>query len=294
MIPDLSDGLDAFRRGRLERLGDRYVQASTIVPTDEQWDAFVPLAQDWRTRYPLVDGLGNLGSVDDDPPAEARYVEVRRTPLAARLPRFPNLLVNGSDTIPGHNLAEVCAAIRAVATDPSIDLDGIMDRLPGPDFATGGVVRGDLREIYATGAGTLCLRARAHVEEREIVFTELPYGVCKGGEHGVIREIVDAVAARRISGVSDVQDWTHREGMQLVVMTAPRGDTLALLQDLYRETRLETEYAVDLTARVDGEPRRFTLRELIDAYLDEHGPAGLEALAHEHGDPRRSLLKPSA
>jgi DNA gyrase subunit A len=293
VIPDLHDGLDALSRSVLARLGDTYVQCSKLVRDEQEYDALVRLEQDWLARYPLVDGNGNFGSVDDDPPAEAQYTEARLMPLARELPRFPNLLVNGSDTIPGHNLDEVCAAVAAVAEDPSLGLREIMRHLPGPDFASGGIVGGAVATIYATGAGTLRVRARAHAEERQLMFSELPYGVCKGGEAGVIREIAEGVAERRISGISDIQDWTHREGMRLMVMAGRGVDTRALLQELYRETRLEIEYHVELTAMVDGEARRFTLRELIEAFIAEHGTDHLRAIAERFGDARRSTINPS-
>ena len=141
-IPDIRDGLDAVGRECLSQLSDRYVRSSQVAVEEATYGALVRLTQDFRLRYPLVDGEGNFGSVDGDPPADAQYTRVRRTPLGRELPRFPNLLVNGSDTIPPHNLGEVAAAVTAVLDDPAVDVAGLMEHLPGPDFPTGGLIVG--------------------------------------------------------------------------------------------------------------------------------------------------------
>lgn len=290
VIPDVDDGLDAVSRDCLSRLGARYARCSTVAKDDAGYNALVRLAQPFRTRYPLVDGRGNFGSHDGDPPADARYTEARLAPIACELPRYPNLLVNGSDTIPAHNLGEVCTAVLAVAEDPSIDLDGIMRRLPGPDFATGGVVveSEGLRAAYATGSGSLRLRARAHCEDGNVVITELPYGIDKGGDDGVIREIAEGVGDGRLPSVTDIQDRSDRQGMRLVVTPRSGTDPDTLLTRLYAATSLEVQCAVELTARIEGTVRRFTLRELIDHFIAGQGTGSLVEIASRHADARRT------
>jgi DNA gyrase subunit A len=221
-------------------------------------------------RYPLVDGFGNFGSVDDDPPADAQHTEVRRTPLGHELGRFPNLLVNGAGGVPPHNLREVVAAL----------VDGA--ELPGPDFPTGGVLLGDPREIYRTGRGTLRLRARAHAQDgRTLVITELPYGTSKGGTTGVIGELAGLIAMGRLPEVDDIQDHTHREGMRVLVALRRGASPEAVLERLWWEPiGLEVTIDVDLGGPLDELLARY-------AHLDHDE---LRRIADEHGDARRTTL----
>ena len=235
------------------------------VRDEEEYEALVELT--WL-RYPLVQGRGNFGSIDDDPPADAEYTEARLAPLAHELPRFPNLLVNGAPGIPPHNLREVAAG-----------------RVLGPDYPTGGVIPdpASLRAIYETGAGAFRLRARATIEGHAIVVTELPYGVAKGGEEGVIREIVELVNERELTGIDDVQDRSDRDGMCLWIGLNPETDAEALLADLYARDVLEVTIEADLTALVDGVPKRLTLPELLAG--DD-----VQRVADRFGDARRTTL----
>ena len=235
------------------------------------------LAQPWRMRYPLIRGDGNFGSVDGDPPADARYTQVKREPLARELGSFPHLLVNGSGDLPPHNLREVAAALREGA-----------GTLPGPDFPGGGVIADpeNARKLYSAGAAEFRLRARAHVEGDTIVVTELPHLIEKGGEFGVIHQIVTCVSDRRIAGIADLQDATDCRGMRLVIVV--RTDPHAILDALYEQTSLEVIVNAELRALVDGEPRSLTLEELLAGY----DPDEVDRIAGTYGDARRTALIP--
>jgi DNA gyrase subunit A len=254
------DGLNSLERELLAKLGDTYMRSSTLVGTDERaWETLYRLAQDWVMRYPLVDGNGNFGSQDDDPPADAQYTEVRLAPIAHELERFPNALVNGP--LP-HNLCEVAAA----AEDPS--------RVLLPDFPTGGV-------LTRFAANTYTLRARAEIAEHRldhrIVITELPYGVMKGGENGVIRQVVEAMWDHDLP-MLDIQDHSDRNGMRLLI-------------DVRRDALLDTVLAV-LFARTALEVTRtvhtLPARELLDRWLPGRDLTQLQRVAEEYGDPRRT------
>jgi DNA gyrase subunit A len=267
-LRDVRDGLDAAGRRVLFRLGDKYVRCSKVVDDEEEYDALVELAQTHVSRYPLVQGRGNFGSMDSDPPADAEYTEARLAPLAHELPRFPNLLVNGAPGIPPHNLREVAAG-----------------KVLGPDYPTGGVIPdpASLRSIYESGLGAFRLRARAHLDDDAIMVTELPYGVSKGGDEGVIRAIVGLVNGRELAGIDDLQDRSGRDGMRLWIGLKPGTDAGALLADLYARDLLEVTIDVDLTALVDGVPKRLTLPDLLVG--DD-----LQRIAERFGDARRTTL----
>lgn len=257
-VEPADDGLTALERELLAKLGDAYVRSSTFVGKDERaWATLYRLAQDWVMRYPLVDGNGNFGSQDDDPPADAQYTEVRLTPIAHELEHFPNAVVNGP--LP-HNLREVAAA----ALDPSVALV--------PDFPTGGV-------LTRFEANTYTLRARTEIVEHHLVITELPYGVMKGGENGVIRRVVDATREGNLP-ILDVQDLTHRDGMRLVIDVERDALPDTVLAVLFARTELE------VTRTVDTPPAR----ELLDRWLPGRDLAQLQRVAEEYGDPRRTSL----
>src|SRR5437867_196289 len=222
------------------------------------YDTLVRLAQPFSMRYPLVDGQGNFGNIDDYPAAAMRYTECRLTRLAtemlrdidadtvdfvpnydesrrepAVLPsRFPNLLVNGSSgiavgmatNIPPHNLSEVTGAIVAMIDDPEIDVERLAKHVKGPDFPTAGIIvgRSGIKDAYRSGRGRIVMRARAHIEELRggrtaIVVTELPYGVKKGGDAGVIKKIADLVNDKVLTEVADLRDLSDRTGMRIEV-----------------------------------------------------------------------------
>ena len=193
--------------------------------------------------------------------ADPEYTEARLTPLAHELTRFPNLLVNGAPGIPPHNLREVAAG-----------------NVLGPDYPTGGVIPNPsgLEAIYETGAGSFRLRARAHEVNDGIVVTELPYGVSKGGDEGVIMQIIQAW----LDGLEDIQDRSGREGMRLWIGLKPGTDAQALLAELYARDVLEVTIEVDMTALVDGVPKRLTLPGLL-APVDQQ-------IAERFGDARRT------
>ncbi len=222
------------------------------------YDTLVRLAQPFSMRYPLVDGQGNFGNIDDYPAAAMRYTECRLTRLATELlrdidadtvdfvpnydesrrqpdvlpARYPNLLVNGSSgiavgmatNIPAHNLGEVIDALVAMVDDPNIDVDRLTKHIKGPDFPTGGIIVGreGIREAYRSGRGRIVMRGRAHIEELRggktaIIVNELPFGVKKGGDTGVIMKIADLVNDKVLTEISDVKDLSDKTGMRIQV-----------------------------------------------------------------------------
>jgi DNA gyrase subunit A len=299
-LPDVRDGLDAVERRVLSRLGDRYVKCADVVGDAAGYEALVRLAQDFRCRHPLIDGRGNFGSIDGDPPADPPYTEARLAPLARKLPRFPNLLVNGSDTIPPHNLREAVAAVIACIDDPGIDVPGLMEHMPGPDFPVGGVIADSagVRTAYETGAGAIVVRARTHIDGDAIVVTELPYQVEKGGDGGVLRQIADRHFEGALRELCDLEDESDWGGMRFVIRVRRGADPAAVLKTLLAHTSLQTTFAVDLVALIDGTPQRLTLRELIAHFLAGRDPATvrreLSEIADRFGDDRRTSLDRTA
>jgi DNA gyrase subunit A len=280
-LPDVRDGLKPVHRRVLYGMHDLglqptrpYRKSATIVgevmgkyhPHGDSaiYDTLARMAQDFSLRYPLVDGQGNFGSIDDDPPAAMRYTEARLARLATELlrdldadtvdfgpnydesqreplvlpARFPNLLVNGSSgiavgmatNIPPHNLRETVGAVKAYIADPAIDLAGLMEHVKGPDFPGGGMMSAEgIADAYASGRASVRIRARAHVEPLKggrdaIIVTELPFMVKKGGDGGLITKIADLVREKKITGISDLRDESDRSGMRLVIETKRGGD----------------------------------------------------------------------
>ena len=280
-LPDVRDGLKPVHRRVLYGMHDLGLQPSrphrksaTIVgevmgkyhPHGDSaiYDTLARMAQDFSLRYPLVDGQGNFGSIDDDPPAAMRYTEARLARLSTELlrdidsdtvdfspnfderqqepavlpARFPNLLVNGASgiavgmatNIPPHNLREAVGAVKNYIANPEIDLAGLMEHVKGPDFPGGGMMSAEgIRDAYASGRATVRIRARAHVEplkggREAIVVTELPFMVKKGGDGGLITKIADLVREKKITGISDLRDESDRSGMRLVIETKRGGD----------------------------------------------------------------------
>jgi DNA gyrase subunit A len=273
-LPDVRDGLKPVHRRVLYSMHDlglqptrAYRKCAYIVgevmgkyhPHGDSaiYDTLVRMAQDFSLRYPLVDGQGNFGSIDEDPAAAMRYTEARMAKLATEMlrdidadtvdfgpnydestqeplvlpSRFPNLLVNGTSgiavgmatNIPPHNLREVSAAVMAYIDDPEIDLDGLMTHIKGPDFPGGGLMsREGIRLAYETGRGSIKVRARAHVEplkggKEAIVVTELPFTVKKLGENGLVAKMAELVRNKKLEGISDIRDETDERGMRLVI-----------------------------------------------------------------------------
>src|SRR5213080_3008388 len=263
------------------------------------YDALVRLAQPFSMRYPLIDGQGYFGSVDGDPAGAMRYTECRLSRMATELlrdidadtvdfepnydesrrqptvlpSRFPNLLVNGSSgiavgmatNVPPHNLGEVVDGIIAMIEDPSIDVERLSQHIKGPDFPTGGSIvgRGGIRDAYRSGRGRITVRGRAH--------TELPYGVRKAGEGGVIEKIADLVKAGTLTEVpmSDeaLQDHSDKEGMRIYVELKREAVPQVALNKLFKLTPLQTTFGYNAVALVDGVPKTLSLLELIRHYL---------------------------
>jgi DNA gyrase subunit A len=273
------------------------------------YDTLVRLAQPFSMRYPLVDGQGNFGNIDDYPAAAMRYTECRLTRIATEMlrdidadtvdfapnydesrrepivlpSRFPNLLVNGSagiavgmaTNIPAHNLAEVINALVAMIDDPSIDVDRLTRHIKGPDFPTGAIILGrdGIREAYRSGRGRILMRARAHVEELRggktaIVVNELPFGVKKGGDSGVIRKIADLVHEKVLPEISDVKDLSDKTGMRIQIELKREAIPQVVLNKLFKHTALQTTFGYNAVALVDGVPRTLGLRDMLGHYLD--------------------------
>jgi DNA gyrase subunit A len=324
-LPDVRDGLKPVHRRVLYGMHESgmqpnrpYKKCARVVgevmgayhPHGEGaiYDTLVRMAQPFSLRYPLVDGQGNYGSVDDDPPAAMRYTECRLSRLATELlrdidadtvdfepnydesrrqptvlpSRFPNLLVNGSSGIavgmatnmPPHHLGESIDAIVAMIEDPQIDVEKLMKHVKGPDFPTGAIVvgRAGIRDAYRSGRGRIVMRARAHVEELRggksaIVITELPYGVKKGGDNGVIRKIADLVQDKVLTEISDLADYSDKSGMRIQVELKRDAIPQVVLNKLFKHTALQTTFGYNAVALVDGVPRTLSLLELVREYL---------------------------
>jgi DNA gyrase subunit A len=273
------------------------------------YDTLVRLAQPFSMRYPLVDGQGNFGNIDDYPAAAMRYTECRLTRLATELlrdidadtvdfvpnydesrrqpdvlpARFPNLLVNGSSgiavgmatNIPSHNLGEVIDALIAMIDEPTIDVERLSKHIKGPDFPTGGIILGreGIREAYRSGRGRIVMRARAHIEELRggktaIIVNELPFGVKKGGDAGVIKKIADLVNDKVLTEISDVKDLSDKTGMRIQIELKREAIPQVVLNKLYKHTALQMTFGYNAVALVDGVPRTLALRDLLGHYLD--------------------------
>src|SRR5881398_2324029 len=325
-LPDVRDGLKPVHRRVLYGMHEAGLQpnrpykksASTVGAVMANYhphgdsaiyDTLVRLAQPFSLRYPLVDGQGNFGSIDDDPPAAMRYTEARLSRMATELlrdidantvdfepnydesrrqpsvlpSRFPNLLVNGSTGIavgmatnmPPHHLGETIDAVIAMIDNPEIDVDGLMKHIKGPDFPTGAYIvgRSGIRDAYRTGRGRVVMRARAHIEELRggksaIVISELPYGVKKGGDSGVIRKIADLVQEKVLTEISDLADHSDRTGMRIHVELKRDAIPQVALNKLFKHTPLQSTFGYNAVALVDGVPKTLSLLELVKHYLD--------------------------
>src|ERR1700693_5455442 len=286
------------------------------------YDTLVRMAQEFSMRNELVDGQGNFGSVDDDPAAAMRYTEARLARIATEMlrdldmdtvdfaptydgsrqeplvlpARFPNLLVNGSSgiavgmatNIPPHNLPETIDAVVAMIDDPSIDVEGLMKHIKGPDFPTGAYIvgRSGIRDAYRTGRGRVVMRARAHIEELRggksaIVISELPYGVKKGGDTGVIRKIADLVHEKVLTEISDLADHSDRTGMRIQVELKRDAIPQVALNKLFKHTSLQATFGYNAVALVDGVPKTLSLLELVRHYLDFQREVVIRRSKHE-------------
>jgi DNA gyrase subunit A len=325
-LPDVRDGLKPVHRRILYAMHEAGLQpnrprlkSARVVgdvmgnyhPHGDQaiYDTLVRMAQPFSLRYPLVDGQGNFGNIDDYPAAAMRYTEARLTRLATEMlrdidadtvefgpnydesrrepqvlpSRFPNLLVNGSAGIavgmatnmPPHRLGEVADAIVQLIDKPDANVEDLMKHVRGPDFPTGAIVvgRSGVRDAYRTGRGRIVMRARAHAEElrggkNAIIVTELPYGVKKGGDTGVIKKIADLVNEKVLSEISDVKDHSDRTGMRIQIDLKREAIPQVVLNKLFKHTPLQTTFGYNAVALVDGVPRTLSLLELVQHYLD--------------------------
>ena len=270
------------------------------------YGALVRMGQDWNMRYMLVDGQGNFGSVDGDSPAAMRYTECRLSKMGEHImddlekdtvdmaPNFddtlmeptvmptkiPNLLVNGGNgiavgmatNIPTHNLSEVIDGCCAYIDNPDIDLDGLMEHIKAPDFPTGAYIYGltGVRQAYETGRGRVMMRAKSEIESGDshdkIVITEIPYGVNKAD---LVSSIADLVKDGRVTGISNVNDESGRQGMRIVVDVKRDANANVILNKLYKMTAMQSSFSVNSIALVNGRPRLLTLKECVK-YFVEH------------------------
>jgi DNA gyrase subunit A len=325
-LPDVRDGLKPVHRRVLysmwtngNRPGRPYVKSANIVgyvmgnfhPHGDSaiYDTLVRMAQPFSLRYPLVDGQGNFGSIDDDPPAAMRYTEARLARIAEEMlreldsdtvdfepnydeskqiatvlpARFPNLLVNGSagiavgmaTNIPPHNLGEVIDAVVTLIDKPDANAEDLMKHIKGPDFPTGAIIvgRSGIRDAYRSGRGRVVMRARAHIEELRggksaIIVTELPYGVKKGGDTGVIAKIAELVNDKVLTEISDLQDHSDRTGMRIQIELKRDAVPQVALNKLFKHTPLQSTFGVNMVALVNGVPRTLSLLEVLRYYLD--------------------------
>ena len=271
------------------------------------YDTIVRMAQPFSMRYMLVDGQGNFGSVDGDSPAAMRYTEVRLAKISHELladldketvdfdpnydesetqpsvlpTRVPTLLINGSSgiavgmatNIPPHNLSEVITSCLALIENPDLTVPQLMEHMPGPDFPTAGFINGaaGIYDAYTTGRGKIHMRARCHFEEfgdggrQSIIVTELPYQVNKAR---LLEKIAEMVKESRLEGISGLRDESDKDGMRMVIELRRGEVPEVVLNNLYKQTQLQTVFGINMVALLDGRPRCMNLREILDAFID--------------------------
>jgi len=270
------------------------------------YDALVRMAQDFNTRYPLIDGHGNFGSIDGDPPAAMRYTECRLSPIAMAMledidkdtvdlrpnydekylepvvlpSKIPNLLINGATgiavamatNIPPHNLGEVIDALILLIDNPDASLEEIMNVLPGPDFPTGGIVLGakGLKEAYATGKGMITIQGRASIEALEGGRTGIVITELpyQVSKEALIVQIANLVRDKKLEGVVNVNDETDKTGMRIVIELRRDANAKVILNKLYKHTSLRTSYGIIMLALVDNQPKILTLKEMLLHFLE--------------------------
>jgi len=319
-LPDVRDGLKPVHRRILYAMSEMgstwnssYKKSARIVgevmgkyhPHGDGpiYDAMVRMAQDFSMRYTLVDGQGNFGSIDDDPPAAMRYTEARLARISEQMlldidrdtvdftpnfdeslkeplslpTRLPNLLVNGSSgiavgmatNIPPHNLGEVCDALIYLIDNPDAPVDALSNFVKGPDFPTGGVILGEdgIQSAYATGRGRIIVQAKAYVDHtsRQIIVNEIPYQVNKAA---LVEKIAELVNDKKITGISDLRDESDRQGMRIVIELKREAQPEMVLNSLYKYTTMRTTFAVNMLALVDGQPRVISLKEALQEFID--------------------------
>lgn len=270
------------------------------------YEAMVRMAQDFSYRYMLVDGHGNFGSVDGDGAAAMRYTESRMSKIALELlrdinkntidykdnydgqekepvvlpSRYPNLLVNGASgiavgmatNIPSHNLGEVIDGVLALSENPAITIEELMTIIPGPDFPTGGIILGKsgIRRAFETGRGSILIRAKVEIEQKAsgkevIIVTELPYQVNKAR---LIEKIAELVRDKKIDGITHLADESDRNGMRIVIEVRKDANSHVLLNNLYKQTALQSSFGVNMLALVDNQPKVLNIKEMLYYYLE--------------------------
>ncbi|WP_159828303.1 DNA gyrase subunit A [Novosphingobium sp. TCA1] len=321
-LPDVRDGLKPVHRRILYACqeagyvaGRPYRKSSRIVgdvmgkyhPHGDSaiYDALARLTQPWSMRLPLIDGQGNFGSMDPDPPAAMRYTEARLDKVANELlsdidkntvdfadnydgseseptvlpARFPNLLVNGAGgiavgmatNIPPHNLGEVIDGCLAMIENPAITVEELIQIIPAPDFPTGPLIlgQGGARNAYMTGRGSIIMRCRHEIEEgrgdrRSIVLTSIPYQV---GKSNLVEKIAEAAKEKRIEGISDIRDESNREGVRVVVDLKRDATPEVVLNQIWRNTPAQSNFAANMLAIRGGRPETMSLRDIIQAFI---------------------------
>ncbi len=321
-LPDVRDGLKPVHRRILYACqeagyvaGRPYRKSSRIVgdvmgkyhPHGDSaiYDALARMTQDWSMRVPLIDGQGNFGSMDPDPPAAMRYTEARLAKVANFLlgdidkdtvdftpnydasesepqvlpARFPNLLVNGAGgiavgmatNIPPHNLGEVLQACRAFLDDPTITSEGLMEHVKGPDFPTAPLILGTagIRSAYTTGRGSILMRSRAHVEEGrgERRSIVLTAIPYQVGKNGLVEKIAEAAKDKRIEGVSDIRDESNRQGVRIVIDLKRDATPEVVLNQLWRHTPAQSSFPANMLAIRGGRPETLALRDIIESFV---------------------------
>jgi DNA gyrase subunit A len=321
-LPDARDGLKPVHRRVLYAMHDLglqpnrpYRKSATVVgevigkyhPHGDSavYDTLTRLAQDFSMRYPLVDGQGNFGSVDGDPPAAMRYTEARLTRMATEMlrdigsdtvdfvpnfdesqrqpevlpARFPNLLVNGSDgiavgmatKIPPHNLGEVVDATVALIDDPNLDDEEIAKHIKGPDFPTGGVIVGlrGIRDAIQTGRGSVRVQAKAHTEQIKGNRTQIVVTEIpyQVNKSYLLQKIAELVKDRKLQDISDLRDESDRNGMRIVIELKREAVPKVVLNNLYKHTQMQQSFGVNLVALVDGVPRTLSYRQVLKHYV---------------------------
>ena len=322
-LPDVRDGLKPVQRRILyamdeigSRPGTAYKKSARIVgevlgkyhPHGDAsvYDALVRMAQDFSMRYPLVDGQGNFGSVDDDPPASMRYTEARLASISTELlddidlntvdfatnfddtlseptvlpARLPHMLINGASgiavgmatNIPPHNLTEICDAISHLVDHPEATTQSLMSFVPGPDFPTAGIIRGHsgIISAYESGQGRIVVEANATIEEmrgnREQIV--ITELPYQVNKASLVEKIAGLMRERRVEGISDVRDESDRQGLRVVVELRRDANARVVLNNLYRHTQLRTAFHVMLLAQVDGQPQMLGLRRSLQLFIE--------------------------
>lgn len=322
-LPDVRDGLKPVHRRILYAMHDMNIlhnsshkKSARVVgevlgkyhPHGDSsvYDAMVRLAQDFSMRHPLIDGQGNFGSIDNDPPAAMRYTEVRLTEIAEQMlqdidkdtvdfmPNFddslkepvvlptklPNLLVNGSSgiavgmatSIPPHNLGEVCQAITYLINNPEATVDDLMKYVKGPDFPTGGIVMGieGIRQAYATGHGRIVVQAKAFTEDMPNGRQQLIVTELpyQTNKAALVQRIAELVKEKKITGISELRDESDRQGMRIVIELKREAQVRQVLNNLYKHTPMQSAFFVNMLALVNGQPRVITLKEALQNFID--------------------------